>query len=104
MFRRESSTSRLKKVTEWEESDSLTREPRTAPDDRLLALDYGQVPQAKLAAMERLGKGLGLPLAVLEALGRTEAACDAFLTAALTRKARQAHAPRMARLSRAARN
>lgn len=82
----------------------MSREPRTAPDDRLLPLDYGQVPKAKLAAMERLGKALGLPLGVLEGLGRTEAACDAFLRVALTRRAREAHAPRMARLSRAATN
>ena len=57
-----------------------TREP-VAP--KLLGLAYGpDVPRAKLARMERVGRRLGLPLEALERFGQDEALCDAFLEAA----------------------
>jgi hypothetical protein len=49
---------------------------------RLLSLAYGaSVPREKLAAMERLGRSLGLPLSILEAIGQDERSCDGFVRA-----------------------
>lgn len=57
-----------------------TERAATAPT---LPLDYSDtIPLPKLAAMERCGKRLGLPLDSLERLGQDEALCDAFLLAA----------------------
>lgn len=54
-----------------------------AASERLLGLAYGvAVPPASLAAMERAGKRLGLPLATLERLGEDRARCEGFVRAA----------------------
>lgn len=48
----------------------------------LLGLAYNRaIPDATLAAMERLGKRLGLPLATLEMLGQDPGTCEAFVRA-----------------------
>lgn len=62
---------------------------------RLLPLDYDRrIDPWKLQRMERAAKARGLPLADIEALGRDEAACDAFLEAAAPRP-RSSPAPRV---------
>jgi hypothetical protein len=48
----------------------------------LLPLAYGPVPDGTLAAMERAGKRLGLPLDTLELLGQERALCEDFVRAA----------------------
>ena len=56
-------------------------EPRTE-QARLLNLAYEpSTPRATLAAMERAGKRMGLPLEVLERLGQDERLCEGFLEA-----------------------
>lgn len=59
------------------------RAERVLGQPGLLHLEYNHtIPTAKLAAMERWGKALGLPLATLEMLGQDEVVCDAFVQAA----------------------
>jgi hypothetical protein len=61
----------------------VANEGRKKEGLNLLNLAYSpRVPPGKLAAMERVGKPLGLPLDALERLGQDEAVCDAFLEAA----------------------
>lgn len=54
-----------------------------------LRLAYGPLPPAKLAALERVARAQGLPLAALEQLGRDEAACDDFLAEAAAARPRR---------------
>lgn len=57
----------------------MNSERRRQERPRLLSLAYGaSVSREKLAAMERLGRSLGLPLSTLEAIGQDERLCDGF--------------------------